>query len=165
MTSPTPINSNQLSRTPLTDPAGTFCDAVNSNITPNSGATVFRIVNTDTTAHTVTFDSIPTEDGLALADLVVTIPSSTTQWAAGFDEETFGAQLTYLASSALTVAASMATSHPRTGAVTLSRSVASLPSARRNARSAAASASAAATARLLPLRASESSCSARAARA
>ena len=101
MTSPTPINSNQLSRTPLTDPAGTFCDAVNSNITPNSGATVFRIVNTDTAAHTVTFDSIPTEDGLALADLVVTIPSSTTQWAAGFDEETFGAQLTYLASSAL----------------------------------------------------------------
>jgi hypothetical protein len=97
----TPIASTQLSRTPLADPSGTFADATNGNITPNSGATVFRLNNTDTASHTVTFTSIPTEDGLALADLVVTVGASSVVWVSAFDEETFGSQCTYTANSAL----------------------------------------------------------------
>jgi hypothetical protein len=74
----TAIMSAQLSRAVTPDPAGTACDTVNGNITTNTGATIFRVHNTDTASHTLTFVSIPTEDGLALADLVITIPASTT---------------------------------------------------------------------------------------
>ena len=97
----TAIASNQLSRAGLAEPTPTFCDAANGNITPNSGATVFRWQNTDTVSHTVTVTSLPTEDGLALADLVLTLAGSAKIFYSGFDTQTFGAQMTYTASSAL----------------------------------------------------------------
>jgi hypothetical protein len=97
----TAIASVQLSRTPTADPSPTFCDATNGNITPNSGATIFRLQNTDSSSHTVTFTTIPTEDGLALADLVITLGASAKEWLSEFDTRTFGSQLTYQANSAL----------------------------------------------------------------
>lgn len=97
----TAFASLQLSRTQTADPTNTACDAVNGNITPNTGATVFRLQNSDTSSHTVTFTTIPVEDGLDLADLVVTVAASAIVWLSGFDVDVFGAQMTYTASSAM----------------------------------------------------------------
>lgn len=96
----TPIASVPLSRTPTADPAPTACDATNGNITPNTGATIFRVQNTDSASHTITFVTIPTQDSLALADLTLTIGATAKAWVSGFDMETFGSQITYTVSSA-----------------------------------------------------------------
>ena len=95
----TPMASTQLSQTPVATPVPGAVDAVNSNISTNTGATVFRLKNSDTAAsHTVTFNSIVTEDNLALADLVVTVPISGDVSLAGLPVDVFGAQITWLAS-------------------------------------------------------------------
>ena len=97
----TAIASNQLSRAGTAEPTPTFCDAVNGNITTNTGATVFRFQNTDSSSHTVTVTSNPTEDGLALADLVLTLAASAKEFYSDFDTAVFGSQMIYTASSAL----------------------------------------------------------------
>ena len=74
---------------------------MNSNITPNTGRTVFHLKNTDSAAtHTVTFQSILTADGgtLQMPGKIVTIPESGDVMVSGFDPSTFGAQMTWLAS-------------------------------------------------------------------
>jgi len=97
----TAIAAVQLSQTPTADPTNVACDAVNGNITPNSGATCFRLQNSDTASHTVVFSSIVVEDSLALADLTVTIGASDVVWVSQLPVDVFGAQVSYLASSAL----------------------------------------------------------------
>ena len=97
----TALASVQLSRVQTADPTNTACDAINGNITVNTGATCFRFDNTDTASHTVTFTTILSQDGLALADEVVTIAGSATVWLSDFDVDTFGSQITYMASNAL----------------------------------------------------------------
>jgi hypothetical protein len=97
----TVINSVQLSQTPTVDPTNVACDAVNGNITPNTGATCFRIQNSDTASHTVVFTSIVVEDSLALADLTVTVAASAVLWVSQLPVDIFGAQVSYLASNAL----------------------------------------------------------------
>lgn len=61
---------------------------------------MFRFQNTDSASHTVTITTIPTEDGLALASLVLTIPATSTYFYSQFDTSVFGSQMTYLASNA-----------------------------------------------------------------
>jgi hypothetical protein len=97
----TVIAAVQLSQTPTADPTNVACDAVNGNITPNSGATCFRIQNSDTASHTLVFTSIVVEDSLALADLTVTIGASGVVWVSQLPVDIFGAQVSYLASNAL----------------------------------------------------------------
>ena len=110
VTAPTAMAATHLSQTPVSTPTPAAVDAVNGNITPNSGRTVFRIKSTDGAAtHTVTFQSVVTADNAALQmpGLVVTIPISGDVQVSDFDPVTFGAQMTWLASDAthLTVSA------------------------------------------------------------
>ncbi len=97
----TALASLPLSRVQTIDPTNTVCDSVNGNITTNTGATVFRFQNSDSTSHTVTFTTIPTEDGLGLQPEVITLAGSAIVWLSGFDTNTFGSQITYTANSAL----------------------------------------------------------------
>jgi hypothetical protein len=97
----TNIASVQLSQTPTADPTNAACDAVNGNISVNTGATCFRLQNSDTASHTVVFTSIVTEDSLALADLTITLGASAVEWLSGLPVDIFGAQISYLASNAL----------------------------------------------------------------
>jgi hypothetical protein len=91
--------STQLSQTPVTTPVPGAVDATNGNISVNTGATVFRIKNSDTAAsHTVTFTSIVTEDSLALADLVVTVAISGDVSLSQLPVDVFGSQVSWLAS-------------------------------------------------------------------
>ena len=93
----------QLSQAPTADPGnGTAADTVNGNVSPNTGATVFRLKNTDTNPHTVTFVTPGTVEGLAIADKPVTVPSGGTfQFVSGFDVTNFGANIKYTCDSAL----------------------------------------------------------------
>ncbi len=97
----TAIASVQLSQTPTADPDNVACDAVNGNISVNTGATCFRFQNSDTASHTVVLDSIVTEDSLALANLTITIAASSIVWVSALPVDVFGAQVSYAASSAL----------------------------------------------------------------
>jgi hypothetical protein len=97
----TNIASVQLSQTPTADPTNVACDAVNGNISTNSGATCFRFQNSDTASHTVVLTSIVTEDSLALADLTITLAASAIEWVSQLPVDIFGAQISYLASNAL----------------------------------------------------------------
>lgn len=97
----TAIASVQLSQTPTADPTNAVCDAVNGNISVNTGATCFRFQNSDTASHTVTFVSNVVEDNLALADLTITIAASGVVWLSGLPVDIFGAQVSYTASNAL----------------------------------------------------------------
>jgi hypothetical protein len=97
----TNIASVQLSQTPTADPTNVACDAVNGNISVNTGATCFRFQNSDTASHTVVIDSIVTEDSLALADLTITVGASDIVWVSQLPVDIFGAQISYLASNAL----------------------------------------------------------------
>lgn len=97
----TAIASVQLSQTPTADPTNTPCDAVNGNISVNTGATCFRIQNADTASHTLTFVSNVVEDNLALADLTITIAASGVEWISALPVDIFGAQVSYTASNAL----------------------------------------------------------------
>ena len=95
----TVMASTQLSQTPVTTPVPGAVDAVNGNVTPNSGATVFRLKNSDSVStHTVTFTSNVVEDSLALADLVVTVPISGDVTLSQLPVDVFGAQVSWLAS-------------------------------------------------------------------
>ena len=97
----TNIASVQLSQTPTADPTNVACDAVNGNISVNTGATCFRFQNSDTASHTVVLTSIVVEDSLALADLTITIGASGIVWVSALPVDVFGAQISYLASNAL----------------------------------------------------------------
>jgi hypothetical protein len=90
--------STQLSQTPVSTPVPGAVDAVNGNISTNTGSTVFRIKNSDTATHTVTFDTIVSEDGLALANMVITVPASGDIEISGLPTQVFGSQVTWLAS-------------------------------------------------------------------
>jgi hypothetical protein len=95
----TVMAATQLSQTPVTTPVPAAVDATNGNVTPNSGATVFRLKNSDSAAtHTVTFYSIVTEDSLSLANLVVTVPISGDVTLSQLPVDVFGAQVSWLAS-------------------------------------------------------------------
>lgn len=108
MTAPTVMAATQLSETPTNTPVPAAVDAVNGNISPNSGRTVFRIKNSDSGgSHTVTFDSIVVKDGLALADRVVTVPASGDVEVSGLRTDVFGAQVTWLASDGTHVTVSV----------------------------------------------------------
>jgi hypothetical protein len=97
----TNIASVQLSQTPTADPTNVACDAVNGNISTNTGATCFRFQNSDTASHTVVLTSNVVEDSLALADLTVTVAASAIVWVSQLPVDIFGSQLSYLASNAL----------------------------------------------------------------
>lgn len=103
----TPMAATQLSQTPVTAPTPATVDAVNGNITPNSGATIFELKNTDTATHTVTFDTIVTDDGLDLANLVITVPASSTVMVSGLPPSVFGSNVQWLASSATYITAAV----------------------------------------------------------
>ena len=95
----TPMASTQLSQTPVTTPVPGAVDAVNGNISVNTGATVFRLKNSDGSAtHTVTFYSIVTEDSLSLANLVITVPISGDASLSQLPVDVFGSQVSWLAS-------------------------------------------------------------------
>jgi len=91
----TPIAVTQLSQSPTTTPTPGATDAVNGNICPNSGKTVFRFKNSDTNPHNVTFVPIVTEDGLALQSLPIAVPASGDIEVSGFQVNVFGAQITF----------------------------------------------------------------------
>jgi hypothetical protein len=104
----TVMASTQLSQTPVSTPVPAAVDAVNGNISVNTGATVFRLKNSDSGAtQTVTFYSIVTEDSLALANLVVTIPETGDVSLSQLPVDVFGSQVSWLASSSTYVTVSV----------------------------------------------------------
>lgn len=108
MTAPTAMAATHLSQTPVSTPVPAAVDAVNGNISGNTGATIFRLKNSDSAAtHTVTFDTIVVEDGLTLEDLVITIPESGDVEISGLQTEYFGANVTWLASDGTHVTVSV----------------------------------------------------------
>lgn len=108
MTAPTAMAAVQLSETPVTTPVPGAVDAVNGNISPNTGRTVFRIKNSDSGgSHTVTFTSIVTEDNLALANRIVTVPISGDVSVSGLPPAIFGSQTEWLASDGTHVTVSV----------------------------------------------------------
>ena len=95
----TPMASTVLSQSPVTTPVPGAVDAINGNISSNTGSTVFRIKNTDSVAtHTVTFDTIVTEDNLTLSNMVITVPISGDVSISGLPTAIFGSQVSWLAS-------------------------------------------------------------------
>lgn len=95
----TVMASTQLSQTPVTTPVPGAVDATNGNVSVNTGATVFRLKNSDSVStHTVTFYSIVTEDSLALANLVITVPVSGDVSLSQLPVDVFGSQVSWLAS-------------------------------------------------------------------
>jgi hypothetical protein len=100
--------ATQLSRAFTNTPVPAAVDAVNGNVSPNTGKTIFRLKNSDSGAtHTVTFDTIVAEDGLELANLVITIPESGDGEISDLDTKTFGSQVTWLASDGTHVTVSV----------------------------------------------------------
>jgi hypothetical protein len=95
----TPFPAVQLSQTPQATPVPGAVDTVNSNISPNTGKTIFRFKNSGSAA-TVTFSSIVIEDGLDLESLVVNVPATTGDVEmSGLQTSIFGSQVTWLASA------------------------------------------------------------------
>jgi len=104
----TPMASTQLSQTPVSTPVPGAVDGTNGNVSVNTGATVFRLKNSDSGAtQTVTFYTIVTEDGLSLENLVITIPESGDVSISGLPVDVFGSQVSWLASSATYVTVSV----------------------------------------------------------
>lgn len=98
----TPLAVTPLSRTPTADPAGVAADAVNHNSVVNTGRTIFRVKNTDTAPHNVTFVTPGTVDGLAVADDGPhAVAASSVAWFSGYDTPAFGGVMTITCDSAL----------------------------------------------------------------
>lgn len=75
----TAVASTQMSNVPTNDPAGVTCDTVNGNVAVNTGKTIFRFVNSSTTATaTVTFVPAVEYEGDTLNNLIITVPTATT---------------------------------------------------------------------------------------
>src|ERR1700683_1377369 len=95
----TVMAATQLSQTPVTTPVPGAVDATNGNVTPNSGATVFRLKNSDSgSTHTRALTSTAVGGGLGLADLVGTVPISGDVTLSQLPVDVFGAQVSWLAS-------------------------------------------------------------------
>lgn len=110
MTAPTPMAATVLSQTPVSTPTPAATDGTNGNISGNTGSTIFRLKNSDSAAaHTVTFDSIITEDAgaLTLSDLVITVPISGDVQISGLQTSLFGANVTWKVSDATHVTVSV----------------------------------------------------------
>jgi hypothetical protein len=97
----TAVARTQLSHVPLTDPAGTAMDATNGNVIPNSGGTIWRFKNTDTSSHTVTFIPVSVVEDFTVTHAAYTVPASTTVWLGKHDVANFGANLNLTTTSAL----------------------------------------------------------------
>lgn len=102
----TPVTSCQLSNASapgsvVADPAPTAIDTTNGNSFTNSGSTIFRVQNTDTSSHVLTLVTTGQEDGLLLADDPRTIPASGHVWIEKLPVPIYGSKLTMTCTSAL----------------------------------------------------------------
>ena len=94
------VTSAALSRAGIPDPVPQQADPVSGNNVINSGRTCFRLKNTDTAQHSVTFNTfLIIESRYAVSDDVVLIPAGATVWTGRFDTPVFGAVMTFLADS------------------------------------------------------------------
>lgn len=82
-----------VARTGVTDPVEQAGDTVNNHVVANSGKTIIRVRNADTSSHTVTFVITNTVDGQPVTNRTVTIPASTTVPFGRFQTEIYGSQM------------------------------------------------------------------------
>lgn len=86
-------------------------DTVNQHVLTNDGRVILYVENADAVnEETVTVISAATHDGLAVADLVVTLPASESRFIGPFSEATFGRDISVDVSS---VDVSLAAYHMR----------------------------------------------------
>ena len=93
------IQSAFMARSGIPDPVPVQADPVNGNKAVNSGGTAFRIQNTDSVQHSVTFITIFSSGSHAVADDVVPVPAGTTVWTGRFHPYLFGGVISYVADS------------------------------------------------------------------
>ena len=92
----TPITVNSVAQsgsapgTVMTDPTPTAVDTVNGNSIANSGKTVLRVQNTDTSPHTVTIVPAESIAGLALQSDARVIPAGARVWIGHLDIQAYG---------------------------------------------------------------------------
>jgi hypothetical protein len=77
--------------TPPVEQAG---DSTNNHVLANSGRTILTVRNADVSnPHTVTFVVVPTVDGLAVTNRIVSIAAATSQDFGRFQPEVYGSQM------------------------------------------------------------------------
>lgn len=86
---------------PMTEVAA---DPTNGNAVPNSG-TVLELRNSDTAAHSVTFDTPAQVSGYSVADETVSIAAGDTIRFGGWPQSAFGSRVVFTADSDLVMIA------------------------------------------------------------
>lgn len=86
----TPVPNTEFARAGVAPATPVTGDPTNGHSVVNDGKVVLLVANSAGSAGTVTVVTPGTSDGLAVADLTVSVPASGSRYIGPFDEETFG---------------------------------------------------------------------------
>jgi hypothetical protein len=93
------IPVTQLSHAVTVDPAGVAA-TVAGNVTPNSGATFYRLNNTGGSTYTVTFAPVTVVEDFTITHAAYSVVAGAVVWLGKHDVQNFGANISITAQNA-----------------------------------------------------------------